>query len=323
MFTVFDRVMVKQEDTQVKGIIIGIAADNRGAAAEVLLEDGSTNYYRDGDWMQKLPTIAVLDVVLFKDKTWTVKEIFYSGTHNEVGAKLEKFPGGRGTTFANVLDCKGIPAGGMVTGPTINIINTHAADNSIINKNAERIVEEMLDMCPGGPKYRVLDRVSLRMTGTKGTITAYDRQEKVYTIYLDKGGRVKRRQGMIEGKLKSQFDIGDTVVTPHGRGVLKVVAKVNEPKRFLYYGVLLDGDCKTSYYHATELTVAPKDELRVSLNGSDIACVDVATLEDMCRVYENVMGNNKRISQVRPDVKRSVGKNRQLLSFIKKNRKAS
>ena len=65
--------------------------------------------------------------------------------------------------------------------------------------------------------------------------------------------------------------------------------------------------------------VLHKDDLCVSLNGSEISCVKVETLMDMCRLYEQVYGEAKCLDSIGPKAVK-VGQNRQLRSFLKKNR---
>jgi len=110
---VFDRVMVKVEGEDVQGTILAVTSDNKGAEYEVMLDDGGTHYYRDTDWMRKLPTVRVGNTVRHDGKVWLVAAITYNATAIEVRAKLT--PAGEGEQkFANVTELSLAHEGGVV-----------------------------------------------------------------------------------------------------------------------------------------------------------------------------------------------------------------
>lgn len=322
MYTVFDRVRAKVEGIEQDGTIIDVSTDNKGAEYEVLMDEGGTNYYRHGDGIRRVDGPARLDVVTYEGGTWTIDEIIYNSEKHEVRAKLSAFPVANLRRWVDFKDLKRVATGGPVNPGTVVVNVVKPVMESILSKSAERVVNDIIAMCPG-PKYAVGDRVEMRSTRSKGTVTAYYKAKKLYTILLDNGGKIKRRADHIHGKAKDQFKVEDRVTCSEGIGVINHCKQVRiGSKTYLLYAVKLEDGSGVHLCSPKELKPKPgkTNELCIMLNGHEFRAINMQTLLEICDAFEDCWGCGLPGSKLGAK-KASVGRNRQLMSFINRNKR--
>ena len=209
-------------------------------------------------YLEKIFTMKKNDIVSLKqdNKRVTIKYFSYDGDNLIVFVHVMR---GHKHAWVQARDIRQVPKVNL----NVVIKDTLTTKTRLI---AEAIKQADVDLLRGYPKYQLGDRVVID-GGSHGTVVAVERIHVSYVVWTDAHYSVTTSEKSIKYKL-DRFDKGDDVKCSTIAGKIVRIHRVQESKTIFYE---VDNGTRTELVEGAKLKKLPKDDLRISLNGSAIA----------------------------------------------------